>query len=314
MELRLLRYFLAVAREENITAAAATLHITQPTLSKQLQVLEEECGKQLFTRGSRRISLTDEGRFFRNRAQEIVDLADKLDADLKDIGGTIGGDVYIGGGETAAMRTVAKVIKQITLEYPLVRFHLFSGHGNEILERLDKGLLDFGILFELVDPSLGVLTEHIDSSKYNSLELPNSDKWGLLMPKHDAYASKSIIKHENLKEMPLIVAQRPSIKFDEFQAKKAFSDIAGMNTEQLNVVATYNLIYNASLLVEEGVGYALCIDKLINTSGDSNLVFVPFETTLTVRLDIVWKKYQVFSPASKVFLERLRKEIAQNNM
>lgn len=311
MDLRLLRYFLAVAREENITAAAETLYITQPTLSKQLQALEEECGKQLFIRGNRRITLTDDGRFFRSRAQEIVDLADKLESDLQDTGDAIGGDVYIGGGETVAMRTVAQVIKQVSLAHPLVRFHLYSGHSNEILERLDKGLLDFGILFELVDATSGAKSENIDMSKYDLLELPNSDTFGLLMRKEDPYASKNNIKREDIRDIPLIIAERPSLKYDRHQPERNDSDITGINIDQLNVVATYNLIYNASLLVEEGLGYAICIDKLINTSGDSNLVFRPFETALTVRLDIVWKKYQVFSPAAKVFLENLRRSIVR---
>lgn len=288
MELRVLRYFLAVAREENITAAAGVLHITQPTLSKQLMDLENELGKQLFIRGKRKITLTEEGMFLRKRAQEIVELADKTQSEFLSNEEMISGDIYIGGGETDAMRIVAKTAKELQKNYPGIKYHLYSGNAQDVTERLDKGLLDFGILIG-----------SSNLNKYDYLKLPVTDTWGLLMKKDSPLAEKDIISSEDLKGIPLIVSIQ-ALKNNEL------SGWSGYNFEDLNIVATYNLVYNASLMVDEGLGYVLTLDKLVNTAGKSNFCFIPLKPKLEANLYIVWKKYQVFSKATEKFIDVLQ--------
>lgn len=292
MELRVLRYFLAVAREENITGAAKSLHVTQPTLSKQLMELEEELGKKLFLRGNRKITLTEEGMFFRKSAQEIIDLMSKMETEFIRADEVISGDIYIGGGETDAMRLIAKTVKNLYEEYPHIRYHLFSGNADDVTERLDKGLLDFGVLIEPAD-----------IKKYDYIKLPTIDTWGVLMKKDSPLAVFDSIKPENLWNVPLLCSRQTLVK----------NEISGWlrdDYDKLNIVATYNLIYNASLMVDEGIGYALCLDKLVNTTGFSSLCFRPLEPKLESNLNIVWKKYQVFSKAAEKFIERLRKEVS----
>lgn len=285
MELRVLRYFLAVAREESITAAAESLHITQPTLSKQLMDLEGELGKRLFLRGNRRITLTEEGLFLRKRAQEIVDLADKTEAELTTPVEVSGGEVYIGGGETEAMRLVAQAARRLHHLHPGIRFHLFSGNGEDVAERLEKGLLDFGVFVGATD-----------LKKYDYLKLPMSDTWGLLMRKDDPLAHLERIGPKALADVPMLCSRQALIQNE-------LSGWLGYDFGKLNIVATYNLIYNAALMVEEGLGCALCLDGLVKESGDSKLCFRPFEPRITANLVIAWKKYQVFSRAAEKFLE-----------
>lgn len=288
MELRVLRYFLAVAREENITAAANTLHVSQPTLSRQLMDLEQELGKTLMIRGKRKITLTSEGQLLRKRAEEIIALADKTEAEITYTDASIGGDIYIGGGETDAMRLIARIAKSIHQEYPNIRYHLYSADGNELLEKLDKGLIDFGLF---VEPA--------DITKYEFIRLPATDRWGILARKDSALAQKEKIVPEDLWNLPLIVSRRTA-------RDKAMQNWLQRDINQFNVIATYNLIYNASLMVDEGMGYALCLDKLANTSPTSSLCFVPLETEIEVHLDLVWKKHQMFSKAAEIFLDKVR--------
>lgn len=291
MELRVLRYFLAVAREESITAAAETLHVTQPTLSKQLMDLETELGKKLFIRGRRKIILTEEGQFLRKRAQELIDLADKTEAAFQEEGEIVSGDVYIGGGETEAIRYIAKTIRRLQESCPNIRFHLFSGNGEDVTERLDKGLLDFGLFVGATE-----------LRKYDYLVLPDADIWGLLMRKDHPLAAHSHIVPEDLKQTPLLFSRQMLIQNE-------LSGWLGYPLDQLNIVGTYNLIYNASIMVEEGLGCALTIDRLINTSGNSRLCFRPLEPGISANLTVAWKKYQVFSKAAARFLETLQQEI-----
>lgn len=285
MELRVLRYFLAVAREENISGAAEMLHVTQPTLSRQLMELEEELGKKLFLRGNRKITLTEDGILLRKRAAEIIDLVEKTETELTTPADIITGDIYIGGGETDAMRLVARMAADLQENYPAIRYHLYSGNGDNVTERLDKGLLDFGIVIE-----------PFDMKKYNYIKLPAADTWGLLMRKDSPLAENEYIRPNDLLNIPIITSNQTLIS-DEF------SHWLGKDFEELNIVTTYNLLYNASLMVDEGFGYALCLDKLINTSGDSNLCFRPLQPKFEVSLDMIWKKYQVFSTAAEKFLE-----------
>lgn len=293
MELRVLRYFLAVAREESITAAANQLHVTQPTLSRQLMDLEEELGKPLFLRGNRRITLTEEGRFLRKRAQEIIDLTDKTEAEFNDIDGMIAGDVHIGAGETQAIRLLAKTARRLRIEQPHIHYQLFSGNADDVTEKLDKGLLDFGIVIEPVD-----------ISKYDSLQLPYRDVWGVLMRKDAPLTQKDAVTPSDLAGLPLLCSRQALIKND-------LSDWYNGDFEQLEIVARYNLIYNAALMVEEGMGYAITLDGLVNTTGDSALCFRPLAPKLTAGLYLIWKKYQVFSKASEKFLACLREDLTQ---
>jgi DNA-binding transcriptional LysR family regulator len=292
MELRVLRYFLAVAREESISRAAEFLHITQPTLSRQLIEMEKALGKKLFIRGNRKITLTEAGMFLFKRAQEIVDLVDNTEAEFTRSDEIISGEIHIGGGETDAVRIVAKTVKKLRVNYPNIRYHLFSGNADDVTERLDRGLLDFGILIEPAD-----------IKKYYYLRLPATDTWGILMRKDSPLASLNTIKSEILWNLPLLCSRRTLVR----------NKISGWledDYEKLNIIVTYNLIYNAALMVEEGVGYALCLDKLVNTTSNSNLCFKPLEPRVEVNLDIVWKKYQVFSRAAGLFLNQLKKMIA----
>ena len=291
MEFRVLQYFLAIAREETISQAAESLHITQPTLSRQMKGLEEQLGKQLFIRGNRKINLTEEGILLRQRAKEIISLVEKTESEIMHSDTTISGDIYIGSGETEGMRILAKVIDTCHKEYPKIKFHLYSGNFQDVVEKIENGLIDFGVLIEPAD-----------ISKYDFIKIPVKDKWGVLMRKDSPIASLKSITADTLKKLPLICSNQEIVK----------NEISGwLNDDynKLNIVATYNLIYNASLLVEEGSGYALGLDKLINTSGNSKLCFIPLEPKLEVGLTLIWKKYHLFSKAASYFLNQLRKEI-----
>ena len=294
MELRILKYFLAVAREESISGAAQALHMTQPTLSRQLMDLEEELGKQLLIRGSRRITLTEEGMLLRKRAAEILDLVEKAEAELTAPDEVVNGDIYIGGGETEAMRMIAEIATGLQRSCPDIRYHLYSGNADDVTERLDKGLLDFGVLIEPAN-----------MKKYDYIRLPATDTWGLLMPRDCPLAARPVIRPQDLWDLPLITSRQSMLSND-------FSGWLGKEFEKLRIVATYNLVYNASLLVAAGMGYALCLDKLVNTSEESPLCFRPLEPRMEVHLDIVWKKYQVFSGAAERFLKEVREAFHGN--
>ena len=293
MELRVLRYFLAVAQEESISGAAEYLHLTQPTLSRQLMDLEEELGKKLFVRGNRKVSLTEDGVLLRKRASEIVELVEKTESEFWGTEEAIAGDIYIGGGESDAMRLIARAARSLQCAYPNIHYHLFSGNANEVCERLDRGCLDFGILLE---PG--------DLKRYDYIQLPVADVWGVLMRKDSPLAEKESLRPEDLRDKPLMLS-RQSIGRD------GLSTWFGQEYMNLNVTATYNLIYNASLMVEEGMGYALALDRLVNTTGDSQLCFRPLEPRLEVRLYVVWKKFQVFSKAAAKFLAALQEHAAK---
>lgn len=291
MELRVLRYFLAVAREQSITAAAETLHITQPTLSKQLRELEEELGKKLFTRGNRKITLTEEGMFLRKRAQEIVELADKTEANFAAGVGSVSGDIFIGSGETGAVRYLGRTLYKMRSIYPGVRFHLFSGNGEDVSDRLDKGLIDFALFVGMTD-----------LKKYDYLKLPYSHRWGLILRRDDPLAAHEAVTPEMLMNVPILCSRQALIQNE-------LSGWLGRPFDELNLAGTYNLIYNASIMVEEGLGCAVCIDRLLDTSGDSAVCFRPFEPAIDAELFIAWKKYQFFSAAAGKFLEMLQQEL-----
>ena len=296
MEIRVLRYFLAVAREGTIVRAAKFLHVTQPTLSRQLQDLEEELGQQLFIRSNRTITLTPEGRFLRKRAEEILEIVNRTEGDFSAMGENIGGNVHIGGGESHAMRLIADVIRELRDEYPDIHYNLYSGNAEDVVERLDKGLLDFGILIQPVD-----------ISKYDSVALPVRDVWGVVMRKDSPLAEQQTVTLRDLRRLPLICSR---ISIRQSTVKNAYAEWFGKSFEKLHIVATYNLIYNAALMVEAGVGYALALDGLVDAVGNRALCFRPLEPKLESGLNIVWKKYQVFSKAAEVFRERILERFA----
>ena len=297
MEIRVLRYFLTAAREGSITGAANSLHLTQPTLSRQLKELETELGHKLFIRGKHNITLTPEGMILRKRAEQIVELAEKTQSEFHAIKDTVCGDVYIGCGETDSMKHVAAVMKDIQTHFPEIKFHIHSGNAEDVTEKLDRGLLDFGVLIQ-----------PIDLSKYDYITLPDKDVWGVIMRKDSTLAKKEHIRLNDLKNVPIIASRQMSKKYS---ADSGFLDWFGQDFENLNIAATYNLVYNAVIMVEAGIGYAVTLDKLANTSEESNICFRPLYPKLESGLDIVWKKYQVFSPAAKIFLTKLEERFVK---
>lgn len=292
MELRVLQYFLAVAREQSIIRAAESLHLSQPTLSTQIKNMEEELGRQLLirgTKGSRKVTLTEEGMILRKRAEEILDLVKKTENEITLANDIVMGDIYIGTGETDAVRILAKAVKSLQNTCPGIRCHISSGNSTFVKERLDKGLLDFGIVFGAVD-----------LTKYNALKIPAKDVWGVLMRKDSPLAAKETVTPKDLWDKPLILSQQED-------KGGALTQWLKRQETDLNVVATYNLIFNASLLVDEGMGYAVCFDKIINTTGNSNLCFRPLAPKLEDEMNIIWKKYQIFSKPAERFIAELQK-------
>lgn len=292
MEIRVLRYFLAIAREESITSAAHFLHLTQPTLSRQIHDLEEELGQQLLIRRSHRVVLTPEGMLLRKRAEEILSMVDKTESEFRSLETTVSGDVYIGSGETQALEQIADLIRRMRVEYPGIRYHMHSGNAQDITDRLDNGLLDFGVL---IQPA--------DITKYDSLDLPAKDVWGVIMRKDSPLAANQCVCREDLRSLPLICSRQAVMSQ---RHGNAFASWFGPDFDKLNIVSTYNLIYNVAIMVEAGVGYAVTLDNLSNTSAASELCFRPLSPRLESGLNIVWKKYQIFSPAAAVFLQRMR--------
>ena len=293
MEIRVLKYFLAIAREGSITGAANSLHLTQPTLTRQIQELERELNQKLLIRGKYKVTLTPEGMILRKRAQEIIEMVEKTEAEFQALSDTISGDIYIGCGETDSMKYIADVIKEIQTEYPNIKFHIHSGNAEDVTEKLDRGLLDFGLLIQ-----------PIDLSKYDNLTMPEKDVWGVIIRKDNPLASKNSVQLNDLIDLPLIASRQMS---EKYSADSGFLDWFGDKFKDLNIVATYNLVYNAAIMVKAGIGTAVTLDKLVDTTSlTSDVCFLPLEPRLESGLDIVWKKYQVFSPAAKLFLDKLQ--------
>lgn len=287
MELRVLEYFLAIAREQSISAAADFLHLTQPTLSRQLKDLEKEFGKQLFIRGNRKMMLTEDGMYFRKKAEEIVTLAHRTEAEMKSTDQTIVGDIYIGAGETDAVGNIVKVAHKLQKQFDGIHFHIISGDTADLTDRLDKGLFNFCLL-------LG----EIDQSKYEYLTLPYTDTWGILMRKDSPLAEKEAVEAQDLWDKPLILS-RQVLNVPKFM--RWFEK----NVSELNITATYNLAFNASIMAREHMGYVLTLNKLINTEG-TDLCFRPLSPKQTVGMVLVWKKYQPQSKAAEKFIDALR--------
>lgn len=298
MDIRVLRYFLTVAREESFSRAAEVLYLSQPTLSRQIRDMEEELGVQLLIRTNRNVSLTPEGQRLRKRAQEIVSLMDKTQEEFANLEVEIAGEISIGCGETQIMREVAKVAIPLQREHPGIHFNLYSAHADDVMEKLDKGLLDFGLMFE-----------PFDMRKYETLLLPFADTLGFLMPVDHPLASKKNVRMEDAAAWPLIFpSQGESLR----NPVNHFMDDASIDPGRLNVVCRYNLLFNAAVMVEQGMGIALCLDHLADTTEHTGLTFRPIAPEASNRLRLAWKKYQIFTPAAEAFLRRMRKRFSEN--
>ena len=291
IETRYLQYFLAIAREQNITRAAESLHISQPTLSKQMMDLEAQLGCQLFIRSKKRIELTDDGMYFRARAQEMLDLMNKTESTLHRSSSNVSGDIFLGCGETYALDFITSIYRAMLNEYPDVKMNLYSGDADSVLEQLDKGLLDFGLL---LSPRM--------LDKYDYTALNKHDTFGLLMPKDSPLAAQSTVSIEELYNLPILMSRQTWTGNHPIDWK-------GLDYQKLKIAATFNLIYNATFMVEQGIGYALCLDKLVAESEARNLTFRPITPQLRMELYFVTKKYQTFSPAAKLFINKLNAAI-----
>lgn len=296
MKIRVLKYFLAVAAEGSITRAAHFLKLTQPTLTRQLQELEDELGHKLLVRGKYRVSLTHEGMMLRIRAEEILDLLEKTEAEFKTIGQAVSGEVNIGCGESCVMLGVAKIIQEIRKQHPHIRFNLYTGNFEDVIEKLDQGILDFGVI---IQPA--------EIAKYANLCLPERDVWGVILRRDSPLAAKSGITLKDLTGVPLIQTRKAAI----FRGRdNDFISWFGPELDRLNVVATYNLIFNAALMVEAGIGCALSLDKLITLPNDGPLCFRPLQPRLESEVDLVWQHSRVLSEAAQIFLDRVKSSLA----
>ncbi len=292
MEIRVLRYFLAIAREENMTKAAQALHISQPSLSKEMMKLEEELGHTLFIRTNKSTRLNDEGMLLRKRAEDILAMVDKTAEEFSRLDSIVGGEIHIGCAESYLIKYLARDIKAFKERYPDFLFHIFSGDTEPVAERLDRGLVDIAVIVE--PPNL---------SKYNYLTIPQSDKWGVVMRGDSPLAEKSEITFEDLYGLPLFCSEQ-SIKVD-------FPRWCGENMDKLNFAGTFNLAYNGSVFVKEGLGYLLTFEHLIDTSPESGLCFRPITPVLETNMYIIWKKYQIFSPIVDLFVRKLKETYSQ---
>lgn len=285
MELRVLKYFLMVAREENITRAAQLLHITQPTLSRQLMQLEEELGVQLFRRGKYSVSLTEDGMLLRRRAQEIVALSEKTKKELQHREEMPAGEIAIGCGETKSMAVLSKKMVSFRQKYPMVQFSIYSAIADDIKERLEKGLLD-----------MGLLTEPVDISKYAFIRMPDKERWGVLVREDSSLAEKDCVTPDDLRDIPLLMVRRELVRNE-------LANWFGASYDQLEIAATYNLIVNAAFMVEQGLGVALCFD--LGTVFE-NLRFIPLSPRMETGSVLVWKKNQTLSAAQSLFIQHIK--------
>lgn len=291
MEIRVLRYFLEIAREGNMTRAGEYLHVSQPTLSKQMKELEKELGKKLFQRGSNNVSLTSEGMLLRKRAEDILDMVDKTTDEFHSLDDIAGGEVRIGCAESYQIKYLARSIQKFKKKYPLLRYFLSSGNTEQVTERLDKGLFDFAVI---VEPP--------DLSKYNYLEMPEANRWGVVMRKEDPLAKKEKIHVEDLFGLELITSQQAmQVDIPRWCGEKA---------DLLNLSGSINLFYNGSIFAKEGLGYLLTFEHLVENGPDNELCFRPFEPILETKMYIIWKKYQVFTPIAELLIEQIKADLA----
>ncbi|MBQ2093051.1 MAG: LysR family transcriptional regulator [Ruminococcus sp.] len=283
MEFRVLQYFLAVTREGNISAAAQSLNLSQPSLSRQLKDLEEELGAKLFIRGNRRIELTEEGLILRKRAGEIMQLVELTESEISEVKNNISGTLSIGAGESLSMHRITEVFRRLKENYPDIRLNVVSGDTEDLQDRLDRGLLDFALIFT-----------DFDRNAYHHLTLEEKEIFGVIMRRDDALAEKEYITVKDLYDKPLIVSRANGLDI-----------FSGSQARRLQVAATYNLLYNASLMVEDGIGVAISFDGLVDTSGNSSLCFRPLYPEISVSPSLIWKRHQKLSIISQLFIKQL---------
>ena len=291
MEIRTLRYFLAVAREENMTRAAELLHVTQPTLSKALRSLEDELGKKLFLRHSFRIELTEEGALLRDRAENLVSMADKIEKEFLTLDDLTGGELYFGLAESYQIRRLARGLRALKDLCPGLHYHITSGDSEQVTEKLDRGLLDFAVICETPD-----------ARKYDSLAFPEGDRFGLILPEDAPLAKKDRIRAADLAGLPLFASEQSWTKDIAPWAKDRFRDF--------RLEGSFRLAYNGSLFTMERLGYLLTLEHLVNTAPGTGLVFRPLEPELKLSFYLIWNKYQTFTPVAERFLEIMRRELA----
>lgn len=287
MEIRTLRYFLAVAREENMTRAADLLHVTQPTLSKTMKSLEEELGKKLFTRHSFSIALTEEGVLLRNRAEDLVSMADKIEQEFLALDDITGGDIYFGLAESYQIRYLAREIRKFKKTYPDLRYHITSGDTEQVTEKLDKGLLDFAVICETPD-----------ERKYHSIQFPEADYFGAVVPADSELAKIERISAEDLAGLPLFTSEQ--------SWENDIRPWAGDKFSSLHLEGSFRLAYNGSMFAKEGLGILLTLNNLIDTSPESGMVFRPLYPHLEMKMYLIWNKYQSFTPIAEKFLKQIK--------
>ena len=292
MDIRVLKYFLAVAREQSFSTAAERLFLSQPTLSRQLKELEDELGKTLLVRSNKGVTLTEEGIILRKRAEEIIDLMEKTEQEVRQSNDSVSGTVYIGAGETYAIKLIADTAHHLKADYPGIHYSFFSGNGTDVMEKLERGLMDFGLIFG-----------NIDRTRYEVIEIPLHDTWGVLMRQDEPLAKKASLTISDVSGLDLIIPRQPN-------HSTMLSEMIAEQAPDANIVAEYNLIYNASVMVGEGIGCAIALDRLINVSGDSKLCFRPFDPPMEAVCSFIWKRYSVFTKAAGIFLEQFKKDIS----
>ena len=285
MELRVLRYFLAVAREENITRAAALLHLTQPTLSRQLMQLEEELGVKLFHRGKYRVVLTEEGMLLRRRAQELVELEEKTRQEFRQDHQELRGEIAIGGGDLEGMSALAGMLASFHQRHPQVRYQLYSGNADNTKERIEQGTLD-----------LALLLEPVEISRYDFVRLPTKERWGVLVREDSPLAKQEQVTARDLAQVPLIFSRRELV----LQELERWLGVYGEGREP---VASGNLPYNMSLLVREGMGVMVTVELRCHYEG---LRFIPLSPPLESGTVLAWKKAETFPPAMAAFLNHVK--------
>ena len=295
MEIKNLRYFLAVAREENMSHAAEILHVTQPTLSKALKALEDELGKKLFTRKSFSIKLTDEGLLLRDRAEDLVAMADKIEAEFISLDDIAGGDIFFGLAESYQIRYLAREIKVLKGLYPNFTYHITSGDTEQVTEKLDKGIIDFAVICEAPN-----------TEKYEYLVLPESDIWGAVMPADHPLARKKSICAADLIGQPLFCSEQSWGNEILEWAKDKFPE--------LHLEGSFRLSYNGSLFAKEGLGILLTFKHLIDCSAKSGLVFRPLTPKQETRLYLIWNKYQAFTAIAEKFLSQIKASFVTHNI
>jgi len=287
MEIRVLRYFLETAREENMTRAAERLFISQPTMSKQLKALENELGVKLFRRSNYNIKLTEAGMLLRERAEDILSLVDKTLEEFKSLDNLNSGDIYVGAPESEAMEQFAEAVSNLQKQYPGIRCNIYSGNMQDVCEKLDKGLLDFAIVMN-----------YVDLKKYNYLPMQTEDTWGVILRRDNPLAENEAFTISMLKELPLICSRQ----WVDYELPQWF----GSDTNDVNITATYNLPYNGAVMAKAGIGYAMMLDKLVQTDENSELIFRPLLDVPKAEMYIIWRKYQTFTPVSQLLVKALR--------